>query len=687
MGDVRARDQRILGISFLVALAVHVGLALCVTVTRPSAPPERPEPIEVADVSIVEAPKPPSAPPVVRRRPAVRRRVIVRRVVRRAAPSKPVAVVSVTPPPDSRPQPVPEVAPAPGAAPAETKPVEVAAAPEPRAETPPQLSPDRPEGPSETVTDAPSATPRPSPEPAPEGAIKLAKAEPAWARESPMPEPPSPVDRPSPVAGTLDEPEGRGEVPVASQPEGTSGAPGELGAPGDEPLQVAMDTSGLAPGGGGGPSSLPGDPGEGRGGPSGLQRMVIEFADVDLGFDSGGPGGPGQGAGGGEGGGTGGGRGAGSGGGLGDGGGPVAFAWTGGGGGGGGGGLGGPGAGPGMGADGSGTGWFTIGIPGGWSGGMPGAMGGGGGGGPILGKLDPGGFGDGVPGSLEWGLGGRGGPGFGGGAGGGTGGSGTGPGNAPLWTAGLPGGGGFGGGLGLPGGLGGGGGAGMGGLWGTGVGSAPGTGLGLGANLGQGQVASLIPQATGRFTMVVPRTNTDYDANPMATRNLLQEVSKRTLIPATVEERFVPLEWEAIKDAPVVYLSGHHPVAFTDEQRRMLRRYVEEGGTILAEGGGPLFDMTFQKEVQTIFGAAPKNVGKQHPVYQSYYDMHKTGDDETLRGIEVGGRLGVIYTDKPLGAAWVGSDPKITPEQREKAFRAGINVYQYVVENWVKRRP
>jgi len=422
--------------------------------------------------------------------------------------------------------------------------------------------------------------------------------------------------------------------------------------------------------------------------------MVIEFADVDLGFDSGGPGGLGQGAGGGEGGGIGEGRGTGSGDGSGDGGGPVAFAWTGGGGGGAG--LGGPGTGPGMGADGNGTGWFTIGVPGGTSGGMPGAMGGGGGGGPILGKLDPGGLGDGVPGALGWGLGGRGGPGLGGGAGGGTGGSGTGPGNAPLWTAGLPGGSGgsgFGDSLGLPGGLGGlgglgaGGGAGMGGLWGTGVGSAPGTSLALGGNLGQGQVASLIPQATGRFTMVVPRTNTDYDANPMATRNLLQEVSKRTLIPATVEERFVPLEWEAIKDAPVVYLSGHHPVAFTDEQRRMLRRYVEEGGTILAEGGGPLFDMTFQKEVQAIFGAAPQKIGPQHQIYQSYYDMHRTGDDETLRGVELGGRLGVIYTDRPLGAAWVGSDSTITPEQREKAFRTGINVYQYVVENWIKRRP
>ena len=119
----------------------------------------------------------------------------------------------------------------------------------------------------------------------------------------------------------------------------------------------------------------------------------------------------------------------------------------------------------------------------------------------------------------------------------------------------------------------------------------------------------------------------------------------------------------------------------------MLRRYVNEGGTILAEGGGPLFDMTFQKEVQAIFGTAPQNIGKQHQVYQSYYDMNKAGDDETLRGVDVGGRLGVIYTDKPLGAAWVGSDPKITPEQQERAFRAGVNVYQYVVENWVKRRP
>ena len=80
-----------------------------------------------------------------------------------------------------------------------------------------------------------------------------------------------------------------------------------------------------------------------------------------------------------------------------------------------------------------------------------------------------------------------------------------------------------------------------------------------------------------------------------------------------------------------------------------------------------------------------KPIEGDHEVYNSFYSVGDEGRKAPLRGVEVGGRLAVIYSDSALGSAWVGNDPDLTADDREKAFRMGINIYDYVVRHWLKR--
>ncbi len=193
----------------------------------------------------------------------------------------------------------------------------------------------------------------------------------------------------------------------------------------------------------------------------------------------------------------------------------------------------------------------------------------------------------------------------------------------------------------------------------------------------------------GSFDMPTGVTASDYDADALCMPNLLAEVRKRTQVHVTVQERVVPLKFADIKDIPVLHVRGHRCFSFTPEEREAIRQYVAHGGTILAEDSHGPFGECFRREMHLIFGRPLRDLPPDHEIYRAHYVLKTIpagdmGERYPLQGLDVGGRLGIIFSRNDYGGCWDGTGGWVHPDSREPAFQMGTNMFVYIVAHWNK---
>ncbi|MBU0606645.1 MAG: DUF4159 domain-containing protein, partial [Armatimonadetes bacterium] len=196
---------------------------------------------------------------------------------------------------------------------------------------------------------------------------------------------------------------------------------------------------------------------------------------------------------------------------------------------------------------------------------------------------------------------------------------------------------------------------------------------------------------SGSFDMPMGVTSSDYDADAAGMPNLLGEIRKRTNVHVTVLERTVKLDPADLKNTPVLHLRGHRPFSFTAQEREALRQYVAQGGTILAEDSHGPFGECFRREMRLIFSAPLRDLPITHDIYRAHYVLKSVpagdmGERYPLQGLEVGGRLGVVFSRNDYGDCWEGTGGWVRPESREPAFEMGTNLFVYIVAHWNQRR-
>ncbi len=181
----------------------------------------------------------------------------------------------------------------------------------------------------------------------------------------------------------------------------------------------------------------------------------------------------------------------------------------------------------------------------------------------------------------------------------------------------------------------------------------------------------------------------DWYANPSSLANLLGVVRQRTAIRVEERERVVRLTSPDLWEVPYLYLTGHGNIRFTDDEVRILRRYLENGGFLHADDNYGM-DESFRREISRVFPNQPLvDVPADHPVYHVVYSfpqgLPKIHEHDGLPaqglGIFVGPRLAVYYSyQSDLGDGWedadVHNDP---PAVRETALRMGVNLFVYAV--------
>jgi hypothetical protein len=162
----------------------------------------------------------------------------------------------------------------------------------------------------------------------------------------------------------------------------------------------------------------------------------------------------------------------------------------------------------------------------------------------------------------------------------------------------------------------------------------------------------------------------DWDVDQRMPANVITSLIDYTSLRVDPKEHVVALSDPKVLGAPFCYLAGHKLLEFNPAERRNFERYVRNGGFVFVDDCNHdidgLFARSFEAQMSSIFGAkALRKLPNKHPLYRSFfvfdgppatgYELNGWGDDlvhEYLRGIEIDGRLGVLYSNKDYGCEW-----------------------------------
>jgi hypothetical protein len=189
----------------------------------------------------------------------------------------------------------------------------------------------------------------------------------------------------------------------------------------------------------------------------------------------------------------------------------------------------------------------------------------------------------------------------------------------------------------------------------------------------------------------------DWNSAPLVPTNVIHAVAQYTSIPVAPNGVTVDLASPELFRFPFVYLTGHLPVRFSQQESANLEAFVERGGFIFIDDHNHDVDGAFHKtataELRRIFGAgALKPLPNSHELYRAFFtfpdgppttshELNGWGDNlvhEQLLGVEVNGRLGVLYSNKDYSSEW-------SYHHRNKRFqsvdntRFGVNIVVYAL--------
>lgn len=186
---------------------------------------------------------------------------------------------------------------------------------------------------------------------------------------------------------------------------------------------------------------------------------------------------------------------------------------------------------------------------------------------------------------------------------------------------------------------------------------------------------------------------------PNAFRRMAWEIDKRTSIQVDLESPVVTPTSPTLHETPLLYLAGDRDFAVPSPTGvEALRRFLTFGGFLLVDSAEGTLDGAFDKSVRALCAALypPPTPGLElvpsdHVVYKSFYLLDRpTGRvalSPVMEGITRSGRLVVAYVQNDLGGAWskdnLGNyDFPCEPggeDQRERAFRMGVNLVMYAL--------
>ncbi len=137
--------------------------------------------------------------------------------------------------------------------------------------------------------------------------------------------------------------------------------------------------------------------------------------------------------------------------------------------------------------------------------------------------------------------------------------------------------------------------------------------------------------------------------------------------------------------SPVAYFNGHYAPRFTDGEEEMLRKYIDNGGFILAEAccDQETFDQGFRNLMTHLFpdpAVKLRKLDASHPIWTASgkfpIDAEKIAANKfELWGIDQGCKTVVVYSRHDLSCKWESN--KLDNPRVRDAFELGLNIIAY----------
>jgi hypothetical protein len=183
----------------------------------------------------------------------------------------------------------------------------------------------------------------------------------------------------------------------------------------------------------------------------------------------------------------------------------------------------------------------------------------------------------------------------------------------------------------------------------------------------------------------------DWYSNPTALPNLIEFTNTNTKTKISNNPSTVTLVNSDIFNYPLVFITGHGNVFFSDDEAKNLRNYLISGGFLhISDNYG--LDTYIRREMKKVFPDLQfQEIPKEHPIYNQTF-IFKNGlpkihehDKKAPQGFGLfyEGRLICFYDyESDLSDGWedtiVHNNPK---EVREKALKMGANIIEYAFKN------
>ena len=182
----------------------------------------------------------------------------------------------------------------------------------------------------------------------------------------------------------------------------------------------------------------------------------------------------------------------------------------------------------------------------------------------------------------------------------------------------------------------------------------------------------------------------DWYANPTAVPNLIKFCN--TTINTYLDEKPETVEPSSIEifNYPILFMTGHGNVFFTDSDAENLNKYLTSGGFLhISDNYG--LDIYIRKELKKVFPTLElQEIPYNHPIYHQTFNFDSLpkihehdGKPPQGFGIFYEGRLVCFYDyESDLSDGWEDEIVHNNPlTVREKALKMGANIVEYAFKN------
>ncbi len=136
----------------------------------------------------------------------------------------------------------------------------------------------------------------------------------------------------------------------------------------------------------------------------------------------------------------------------------------------------------------------------------------------------------------------------------------------------------------------------------------------------------------------------------------LSSVQRETTIATERRFKSVKLDSDELFGYPFVLITGEAAFFFSSRERANLKKYLENGGFLLASAGcsSKEWDRAFRKEIEGLFGKdALKKIPDNHPIFRTVrvieaIRLTHPGEPAFLDGLELNGKLVLVYSPHGL---------------------------------------